>query len=165
MQFDVAVALPDRRHPIGAMLFEVVGVECAAGIARSRDDFPCELAPIERFTTRLRDQFERARKIGSFEQLAGARRATLRQEMRDEIRKRLELRGSEIPVVRRLRTDVKAVARIADRRVEQLRERQPAEAFRQRHPRAHGAGYGHAVPTEAWHVCSTRESLCRPTRR
>src|SRR6185437_8459661 len=56
------------------------------------------------------------------------------------------------------------VSRIANRRLEEIAERQFAMALRQRHPAADGAGNGHCLPTALRHLPVRGEALAIPSR-
>ena len=158
MDRDAAIVEPERRHPVGGVRgkvrFDVRGARCA----RVPHHRLRELAAVERVAIRLRDAFERRGHRGTGEALAGIRRAPVRREMLEPSKVARHVRKRERPFLRDDRRHEMAVARVADRGLEEVGERQFTEALRQRAPPGNRAGYRHRLPAALVHRGTTREA-------
>ncbi len=93
------------------------------------------------------------------------RRAAARHEMLEPAEIARHVRHRQRPFLRDDRRHEKAVARVADRRLEQVCERQRAEALRQRAPAGNRARDRDRLPAAFVHRGSAGEALGRPRLR
>src|SRR4029434_586887 len=98
VQFDVAIALLDRRDPIRAMRGKVCRRHCAAVFLGVSGDALREFTAIKRFAVTCGDDPQRRREFGTAKNFTRFGRVTLGQKMRHEIAEAREVAGSELPV-------------------------------------------------------------------
>ena len=145
----VAVALLDGRDPLRAVGGEVGGGHRATVGLRMRRRGLGDLAPVESLTAGLRDQAQRARRLGEGETLADVRRAAVGQEglgeagLRGDLRQR---RGVGPLLLHDHRHAVAALGDLDGRR-DQVGKGQAAAALVQRHPARDRPRHGDRIPS------------------
>ena len=161
-EFDVPVGLPNGIDPFGVMGGEVGGAHGAAIGARSGVDLCGQGAAVERLAFACGDLLERRCEGGVAEYLARSRCPSGWQEMALELGELPKRVTGVRPDGCRLVADVEAVPGVADRRLEQVAERELAKTSRQGHPSTHGTRDGHRVPTLRRHVAVAAKPRGRP---
>ncbi len=126
----VPAAIPrrDGLDPLGAVRAQVLAAEIAAVATHALLDGGGDLSVVERVAAPLRNELVGARQPHVHERLAACRDAAARHEDRGEAGMAMKLAGAGLP---RCADDCghgKAVARVFDRRREQVLERQAPEA-------------------------------------
>ena len=116
-EFDV-----DRLDPVARVRGEILRRDVAAVARRLARDRLRELAAIEALAAALGELLQRRRMMGRPKMLAGGRRAAMRQERLGEARLRMQPLDLVAPDHRNGGRDQKSVARIADRRLEEVGE-------------------------------------------
>ncbi len=159
-----AIVLLERPDPVVLVRREVRGAHRRAVLLRERLDFLGELAAIERFAARRGDLLERRRVLGQLEHLAHRRRLAAGQERLGEAGMNLELGRLRRPLPGDGRGDEKALASIADRRLEQALEGQLAEFLMELDPGRNTARHAHRVPAAHRHPALLGEVFRRPGR-
>ena len=160
-----AVVHLERLHPVGPVRREVGGAHRAAVLLRRRLDLCGELAAIERLALRGGDLFQRRGMFLEDEPFSGARRAAARQERLGEAGLVLQLGDLRLPLPRDGRRDQEALAAVADRRLEELAERQLAELAVQLDPGRDAARHGDRIPAAHRHGRLAAEVVGRPRGR
>ena len=146
MQGLAAIVMGQRRDPFGRAGGEVGRGDRTAVFARVARRRLGDLAAVVGLAAGLRDEPQGARGGGKTKQLADTRRAPPGQEGLGEARQRRELgRGGGPFLLDHDRHRVTALGDL-DRRLDQIGERQLAEALAQGDPAGHRAGHRHAVP-------------------
>ena len=161
--------LPKRRlqwrGPARLVGGKVVLIEKSAVVARGVGDALGDFAGVKRGALSVGDQLERARVIGEHHAFGGVRRATVGGEHPLPLGKFCEFRIRARPQVRRARRDEVAVACMANRRFEQLRKRELAEALPQRNPTRHRARHRDRTPAALGHADLPIERAAQLPRR
>ena len=162
---DAAIVQRERRDPVGRVIREVRERVCRIDRLRVTRHRFGELAAVERVAVGLRDLRQRARERLARPVLAGHRRPSARHEMLEPAQVARHVRHGQRPFLGDDRRHGEAVARVADRGLEEIRERQLAEALRQRAPAGHGTRNGHRLPAALGHGLAAREARRIPRGR
>ncbi len=160
-----AIVLRERRDPIGFVRGEVRERVSAACRLRVRHHRGGERAAVKCFALRRRNRLQCRGHGATREQFADARRAAARHEDVRPAQVLWQRRHRQCPFFRHHRRHMPTVARVADGGLEQVRERQLAEALGQRDPSGYGTGYRHRLPPAFRHGGTARESTRRPRHR
>jgi hypothetical protein len=103
---------------------KIVGAHGRAGVLCCGADFFCDRAAIKRFAARGGDRFERRRMSFGCELLARLRRASVRRKRRFPVIEFVEHHLRESPRPRGDRRNRIPIARVVNRRLEELLERE-----------------------------------------
>ena len=158
----IAEALRQRAHPVGLVRAQVVLGHGAAAGPRMGGHARGQRATVERLALGGDDVLQRAGMGLAAEQLARPRRPAVGQEALGKARLRAQALGAQRPQGGDGGRDREAVARVVDRRLRQLRQRQPAKAPPQRDPARHGARHGDGVPALVGQAAQAGEVVRRP---
>ena len=140
------VILLDRRHPFRLVAGEVLHRQRAAVLLRMLHHRFRQLAAIEGIAVSFRDAGKGLCSLREHELLGDLRRATVRHEGLRKARLLFQDRYRCCPLVLHDRRHHVAARRQFDRRLQQVDERQLAEALRQLDPAGDHPGHRHRVP-------------------
>ena len=148
------VVVRDRVHPVGLVAGQVARRHAAAvrrrmGFQRLRD-----LAAVVGLALGVGDLAQRLARVGHHEAFTRRRRAPMRHEGLREAGQFFEHRHLQAPFVRDDARHAVAAFGEFDGRCQQVGERQPAVAFRQRCPAGHRARNRDAVPAAHRHAAA-----------
>ncbi|MNN08535.1 hypothetical protein D3C81_1213930 [compost metagenome] len=166
VQFQIAVGHADRLDPVRAVGGEVGFVDAAPGGAGMVGNLSCQFTVIEVLPAGAGDAGQRFRLSGADKALAGQRRPATRGERLGKTGLVAQHRHLGLPLAMDRMRDHVAMGGVLDGRLEQVLERQRAEAFPRGAPARDCAGHRHAVPAGEGHGAVAGERFGRPgTRR